>query len=347
MSIDLKSLTAPRPPAAPAPGRHALALEPRPLSLRVARDNADVLEAARKPLVQLKDPFEKQRHEALEKFVYGRKLDGMSDEELAAEIARQQERHEESTTGVDQDPARAADAAWRLAAAKAELEHRELIDPELDVGEYQARLTQLSDAELAREEQRLLEAIGSDTDAEHLDGYTERLAAVRSERAQRTVDDPKTTLGEYREAVNALSDDAVLAEQAQLQAELEALKAEPGNFAQKLQLQLRLAVLNAEVKQRGLDCAGTEQAEQSQQTEQTEQTEQTAEAEAGGTEMSTRPYTIEQGDTIGDLAWEISQQNGGDPTPDEVAADILRLNPQITDPNVIGAGDPMTLPVYG
>ena len=299
--------------------------------------------------------------QALEQYAYQRRLAGMSDEELAAEIARQDERQLESTTGHDRDPEEAADAKWRSRLAWAELNRRQLANPELPLEDYENRLGWLSDAELRREEQRLVAAIDDARSGPHVNeadatALEERLAAVHSEQAQRVVDDPKTPMLQYYAALKNLSDGALTAEVAQVQAEYDALQAElKANpsikvFAQLAALGPRLAALNAEMERRGLSAAEPEApvaeepeapVEEPAPAEQPVPAEEPSPAEAPASE----PYTVQEGDMLWLIAQRISDQHGGTPSQEQVMADLLKLN-ALPNPDLILVGQVLQVPVY-
>lgn len=329
----------------------------------------------------------------IEKVAYSRSLGGMSDAELEAEAAKQTERQQEATTGVDQDPAKAGEAAWKLKLIEAEQARRALTDPSLSVDDYQKKLPGLSDAQLAAEAKRLQAAIddargGPHTNEADAQALQAKLDAVHSEQAQRVVDDPKAPLLLYHLAAHRLSDGALQAEQAQVQAEYDAAVkrlAEHPEEARTLSEQIEklashLQVLNAELDRRHLptqgalleeigararDAAlsamsigGTEAPPEPPTGDGTEGPDPEgtgaaepaptdgAEASAEGASPTSEPYQIQPGDTLGDLAWRISQQHGGTPSPEQVLSDILALNP-MPDPNQIEAGAWLQLPVYG
>lgn len=379
---------APTPPTPPVPA----AVPSRP----VLGPDASVFEAQRRPLpgpLGVEPALAGHAKDILEKVAYSRSLAGMSDEELAAEAAKQTERQQEATTGVDQDQAKAAEAAWKLKLIEAEQARRALTDPALPLGDYEKKLPALSDAQLAAEAKRLQAAIddarsGPHTNEADAQALQAKLDAVHSEQAQRVIDDPKTPLLLYHLAAHRLSDGALQSEQAQVQAQYDAAVkqlAEHPEQARALSEEIaklgsHLQVLNAELERRHLptqasllqeigakarDAAlsamslgGTEAPPEPPTGDGTEgpAPEETGTAQSAppegadaGTEAAaptSEPYQIQPGDTLGDLAWNISQQHGGTPSPEQVLADILALNP-MPDPNQIEAGAWLQLPVYG
>ncbi len=318
---------------------------------------------------ELKRAAGKIPKEDLEEWLYQRELQGMSDEELAAELGRQQERAQESSTGYAQDPVEAQDAQWRVEQVQQEQARRKIQDPTLPLGDYAAALPSLDDEALAAEERRVQAALedaqgGPHTNAGDAEALQGRLAAIHSEQGQRVVDDPTATDREYRAALNALSDEALLAEQAEVSAEYQALlqKMEANPLLAPLcelrlsRLAVHLAALDAEVSTRGLEAsegaeagaleqAGEAAVEAAAEVAQASEAQAEVPAVPSGAAAGTEEWPIQAGDTLSEIACTLSERNGGVPDPATVMADLVALN-DLDDPNLIIAGQTLVVPVY-
>lgn len=303
----------------------------------------------------------------VERAAYAHSLQGMSDEELANEARKQEERLRESSTGLDQSPEVKADALWRRHLIQAEMKRRELVDPNISVEKYEGLLEGTSDAGLKAEAKRLQAAIedagsGAHQDPEAASKLEQQLALVKSEQAQRVVDDPTTSALHYFVAMRNLTDGAVQAEQQDVRAQYDAivkqLQEDPSS-ARKLTAELerlssRLNMLDGELRRRGLEpttpaseiAAAGEQVAQAATDALEAVTEPTETEPTEPTAPVTTEYAVQPGDTLGDIAWRISAEHGGTPDAQTVLNDILRLNP-MPNPDLIEVGQMLQLPTYG
>ncbi len=332
------------------------------------RQRPDVLELHRRPPPLVPPPPDMGA--LLEKLQYSRKVSRLTDAELEAEVKAQEERLQEATTGAHTDPEAAADAKWRLEVLKAEQGRRVLVDPSTPVDEYQNQLGELSDAQLDRERKRLEAAIedastGPHTNEADVEALEERLALVKSEMAQRVVDDPTSGPLAYWAATRNLTDEALLAEQAQLQGEYDALveqlktNPDPKLIKELSELQPRLSTLNREVERRELEPATAAEepaaetpaeepaAETPAPVDEPAATEEPAQASdgTGGPTMQSQPYTVQSGDALWLIAQRVSDQHGGTPSQEQVMSDLLALNP-LENPDLIHPGQVLQVPVY-
>jgi hypothetical protein len=236
--------------------------------LAVARPvDLDKLESFRKPVIDLR-PTPKDLGNVIERVMYKKSIEAMSPAELKEEALKVDEQLEEASTGRAQDPEAKAEAEWKRALIDSELKRRQLEDPDLSVKKYERLIAKLPDNELKAEVKRLEAELKDATSGAHTNEadagkIREKLAAARSEQAQRVVDDPDTNILSYALAVPKLSDKALTAEQAQVRSEYDAtlkqLAAHPEKareLTDKLEaLARKLNLLDAGMKARGLTPA--------------------------------------------------------------------------------------------
>ncbi|HYI00008.1 LysM peptidoglycan-binding domain-containing protein [Hyalangium sp.] len=298
--------------------------------------------------------------ESLKEFVYEQKLQGLSDEELDAELQKQKEILEDAKSGPVKDADAAREARERIASLKEEKSRRILADPNASPERVARALKNLDDAALRAEERRLQKGIESADNPTERAALEERLAAVRSEKAQRVVDDPSTSPVKYADALDDLSDPALTTEQAEQQAHYDELMAQAQKdpsrmqdpkFVEDLQKTARnLEALNGELKERGLSAqSSSAPAEDPQAAEEASPEEASPEgaASGAGSAQGQGTYTVKPGDTLSQVAAQISAENGGVPDAQTVLNDIVRMNPQIENPDLIYPDQQIHVPQYG
>jgi hypothetical protein len=294
--------------------------------------------------------------EAMDEFVYEDKLQGMSDEEVEAELKKQKEILEDAKNGPLKDSDAAREARERIASIKEEKSRRILADPNTPPERVARALKNLDDAALRAEERRTQKALENADNPAERKALEERMAAVRSEKAQRVVDDPSTSPVKYADALNELSDKALTAEQAEQQAHYDELLAQAQQnpsrmqdpkFVEDLQKTAQhLKALNGEMKERGLSAQSP--SAPADGAEGSEEASKGGEASgAGDSQGESGTYTVKPGDTLSQVAAQISAANGGTPDAQTVLNDIVRMNPQIENPDVIHPDQQINVPQYG
>lgn len=196
---------------------------------------------------------------------YARETHQMSGADLSKEAAKQRERLQEATTGLDTDPAKAADAKQKLEILQKEQFGR-LVDafqgklPEdpptkkmgfLEKALYNLKANSMSETDLAAEKKKLESTVRDATTGAHKDPVAAANAQEKLQVLAKIEEARNKTVGGYKDGLRHMSDDKLAAEKAKWESVVKDASTGASRDPGAVQAaQAKLTAINEELKAR-------------------------------------------------------------------------------------------------